>query len=156
MQECALFSPNTIWRTYEPKDNLYRQVKWQRWFTQRSIHLPKYSISIWWAVQQITFLLWILPSPDWCLLHHNHKNASHFPHKIAQQNSHFISHLLDMVITQWQNSDSVVTVANCWQHRDWAAKGSVVTMLLAVIKVVTTLSPLSHHVVIVSNRWLKE
>ena len=33
-----------------------------------------------------------------------------------QQNSYSISHLLDTVTTQWLDSDSVVTIANCRQH----------------------------------------
>ena len=31
---------------------------------------------------------------------------------------YFISHLQDTVTTQWLDSDSVVTVDNCWQHND--------------------------------------
>ena len=50
----------------------------------------------------------------------------------TQQNSYSISHLLGTVTTQWLDSDSVVTVDNCQQHGDWAASGSVVTVLLAV------------------------
>ena len=50
----------------------------------------------------------------------------------AQQNSYCISHLLGTVTTWWLDSDSIVTVANCRQHGDWAANCSVVTVLLAV------------------------
>ena len=52
--------------------------------------------------------------------------------KYTQQNSISVSHLLDTVTTRWLDSDSVVTIANCQQHSDWAAIGSVVTVLPAV------------------------
>ena len=39
----------------------------------------------------------------------------------TQEISYSISHLLDTVITQWLDSDSVVTVDNCQQHGDWVA-----------------------------------
>ena len=43
------------------------------------------------------------------------------------------NHLLDTVTTWWQDNDSVVTVNNCRQLRDYTTTGSSVTMLPAVI-----------------------
>ena len=44
-----------------------------------------------------------------------------YEHQTTQQNPYSISHLLETVTTQWFNSDG-----------DWAANGSVVTVLQAV------------------------
>ena len=52
--------------------------------------------------------------------------------KTTQLNSYSISHLIDTVTTWWLDSDSEVTLANCWQHSDWVANGSVVTVLPVV------------------------
>ena len=67
--------------------------------------------------------------------------------KGMQQTSYSLGHLLGTVTTPWLDSDSVVTAATCQQHGDWAANGSVVTMLWAVSKGdnnVTVQSPYSH------------
>ena len=37
----------------------------------------------------------------------------------TQQNSYSISHLRDTVTTLWLDSNSIVTVHNCWQHSDY-------------------------------------
>ena len=50
-------------------------------------------------------------------------------HRCTQQNSYSISHLLGTVITQWLDSDSIVTIDNCQQHSDWATNGCVATVL---------------------------
>ena len=52
--------------------------------------------------------------------------------QVTQENSYSIGHLWGTVTTQWQDSESVVTVANCRQHSDKAANGSVVTVQPAV------------------------
>ena len=52
----------------------------------------------------------------------------HLKETNTQQNSYSISHLLDIVTTQWMDSDSVVTVGIWLQHGDWATNGSVVTI----------------------------
>ena len=65
----------------------------------------------------------------------------------TQQNSYSISHLLGTVTTKWLDSDSVVTVVNCWQHGDYTAIGSLLTVLLAVVNgdyTVTVQSLCSH------------
>ena len=65
-----------------------------------------------------------------------------------QQNSYSISQLQDIVTTWWLDGDSLVTIANCQQHGDWAANGSVVTVLLAVVNgdyTVTVKSTCSHN-----------
>ena len=51
------------------------------------------------------------------------------------------------VTTWWLDTDSLVTVGNCRQHGDWAANGSVVTVLPGVKNsdyTVTVQSPCSH------------
>ena len=66
----------------------------------------------------------------------------------TQENSYFISHQLGTVTT-WLDSDGVVIVNNCQQHGDWAANGSVVTVLPAVNNgdyTVTVQSLCSHWV----------
>ena len=65
----------------------------------------------------------------------------------TQQNSYSIGHLLGRVTTHWLDSDGVVTIANYQEHSDWAANGSVVTVLPAVNigdNIVTVLSLCSH------------
>ena len=65
----------------------------------------------------------------------------------TQQNSFSISPLLSTVTKWWLDSDSVVNIANWWQHGDWAVNGSVVTVLPAVNNIdyiVTAQSPGSH------------
>ena len=69
------------------------------------------------------------------------------PPKTTHQNSYSFSHLLRTVTTRWLDSDSVVITANCWQHGDWIANGSLVTMLPTVNNgnnTVTVKSPCSH------------
>ena len=59
-------------------------------------------------------------------------------------NSYSISRPLDKVTSKWPDSDSVVMVDACWQHSDWAANDSIVTVLPAVNKnyyTVTVQSP---------------
>ena len=52
---------------------------------------------------------------------------------ITQQKSYSISHLLGTLTTWWLVSHTVVTVAYCRQHSNWAANGNVATLLSAVI-----------------------
>ena len=59
-----------------------------------------------------------------------------------------INNLLDTVTTQCLDSDSVVSIVNSWQCGDYAANGSVVTVLPAVSSngdyTITVQSPCSH------------
>ena len=64
--------------------------------------------------------------------HEQHLDGFSLTHIGTQQNSYSISHLLATVTTKWLDGDGVVTVDNCRQHSDWAANGSVVTILPAV------------------------
>ena len=70
----------------------------------------------------------------------------------TQQNSFSISHLLGTVITLWLDSDGVVTVDNCWQHRDYTVQQCVVTLLPAVNNSNYT----GHGPVNMPRRWLME
>ena len=64
---------------------------------------------------------------------------------LTQQNSYSINHLLGTVTTQWLGGDGVVTIDNCRQHGDWAASGSVVTVMLAVVDSDVTVQSLCSH-----------
>ena len=61
---------------------------------------------------------------------------------------------LGTVTARWLDSDSVVTIARCRQHVDWATNGSAPCCRQLIT--MTTLSLSSHHVVTVPGRLLIE
>ena len=80
-------------------------------------------------------------------------------HWMYTANSYSINHPQDTVTTWWLDSDSVVTVDDCWHRGDWAANGStsVFTVLLAVNNgdcTVIVQSSCSHCVLWVTD-WIR-